>query len=112
MQAQKRTRTRQAGLTKHREAGILLCYCPMPKVLHRYHDKEYSSGYKQLVLHVNRVALSQILTSSSDLTIIIGTDPEPRVLDVSDQLMPLIMQRERGDWTLRGSAVMEVLSCR
>lgn len=56
MQAQKRIRTRQAVLPKHREAGILLCYCPMPKVLQRYHDKEYSSGCKQLVLGVNRVA--------------------------------------------------------
>ena len=56
MQAQKRIRSRQAILTKHGEAGILLCYCPMPKVLHRYHDKEYSSARKQLVLGVNRVA--------------------------------------------------------
>ena len=52
------------------------------------------------------------MSSSSHLTIIIGTDPEPRGLDVGDQLMPQIMHRERGDWTLRGSAVIEVLSCR
>ena len=47
------------------------------------------------------------MSSSSLSTIIIGTDPEPRVLDVGDQLMPQIMHRERGDWTLRGSAVCD-----
>lgn len=37
------------------------------------------------------------MSFSSNLSIIIGTDPEPRVLDVGDQLMPQIMHRERGD---------------
>ena len=43
MQAQEWVRSRHAVLTKHEEAGILLCCCPMPKVLHLYHDREYSS---------------------------------------------------------------------
>ena len=66
---------------KHREAGILLCYCPLLRVLHRYHNEQYSSGFKQRVLGVNQVARARYWACSPDLSIN-HWNPEPRVLAV------------------------------
>ena len=55
-QAPKRIRTRQRVLQRTERQAFLQCYCLIPVVLHRYHNEEYSSGCKQLVLGVNNIA--------------------------------------------------------
>ena len=100
MQAQKGIRTTEPDGPSYQSTVKQAFCCAIAQCLRFCNvitTRNNSSGYKQLILRVNRIATSQILSSPSYRPIIIGTDPEPRVVDVGDQLKPQIMHRERGD---------------